>query len=189
MAIPSIQIAIPSWVDETVARSDRYVSQDDRMALAIELAHQNVIRGNGGPFGAAVFERDTGRLVGAGVNLVTSLDNSVLHAEVVALMTAEARLASYTLGSSEMPVHEIVTSCEPCAMCLGAVLWSGVRHVVYGATADDARALGFDEGPVFPASYEYLDRRGIEVVRNVRHEEAREVLRLYRDRGGTIYNG
>ncbi|HEX7024878.1 MAG TPA: hypothetical protein VF187_08680, partial [Gemmatimonadales bacterium] len=88
-----------------------------------------------------------------------------------------------------MPPHELVTSCEPCAMCLGAILWSGVTRVVMGASRQDATALEFEEGPVFPESYRYLESRGIEIVREVLRAEARAVLELYRERGGTIYNG
>jgi len=74
-------------------------------------------------------------------------------------------------------------------MCLGALLWSGVRRVVASASRDDAMDLGFDEGPVFPESYRYLEERGIEIVRGVLREEARAVLDLYRSRGGQIYGG
>jgi tRNA(Arg) A34 adenosine deaminase TadA len=74
-------------------------------------------------------------------------------------------------------------------MCLGAVLWSGVRRVLCGASRDDATRLGFDEGPVFPESYRYLHDRGITIIRRVLHLEARAVLESYRERGGTIYNG
>jgi hypothetical protein len=55
-----------------------------------------------------------------------------------------------------MPAYELATSCDPCAMCLGATLWSGVRHVRCGATRDDAMLLRFDEGPVFASSWAYL---------------------------------
>jgi tRNA(Arg) A34 adenosine deaminase TadA len=127
--------------------------------------------------------------VGVGVNLVVPLNNSVLHAEIVAFMDAEARLRSYTLAAPGMPAHEIVTTCEPCAMCLGASLWAGVRRIVYGATRGDAAALAFDEGPVFPQSYEYLAARGITIVPEVLRAEARPLFQLYHDRRGPIYNG
>ncbi len=159
------------------------------MRLAIDLSRRNVEEGTGGPFGAAVFEAGTGRLVSVGVNLVVAQWNSVLHAEIVALMMAEQQCGSHTLRGDRLPAHEIVASCDPCAMCLGAILWSGVSRVVCGADREDARGLGFDEGPVFPASYRYLEERGIEVLRGVHRDEARTVLGLYRDRGGTIYNG
>jgi tRNA(Arg) A34 adenosine deaminase TadA len=74
-------------------------------------------------------------------------------------------------------------------MCLGATLWSGVRRLVYGAGREDAARLRFDEGPVFPESYRYLEERGITIVRNVLRGEAVAVLDRYRAKSGTIYNG
>lgn len=183
-----IRIDLPDWLSEIAVYGHAYAAVEDRMRLCIELARANVIRTGGGPFGAAVFELDSGRLVGTGVNLVVPLNNSVLHAEMVAFMDAEARVASYTLAADGLPAHEVVTTCEPCAMCLGASLWAGVRRIVYGATREDASELRFDEGPVFPQSYAYLQQRGIEIMPQVLRAEARDVFQLYRDRQGPIYN-
>ena len=97
--------------------------------------------------------------------------------------------SSVVLSAPGLPEHELFTSCEPCAMCLGATLWSGVRRVVCGAAREDASRLDFEEGPVFPASYEYLENRGIEIVHNLLRDEARAVLELYRAKDGRIYNG
>jgi tRNA(Arg) A34 adenosine deaminase TadA len=182
-----IRIALPDWTAALLEYGRAYPAPEDRMRLAIELARQNVETG-GGPFGAAVFEQESGRLIGAGVNLVVPLNNSVLHAEIVAFMDAEARVGSYTLAAEGLPAHEVVTSCEPCAMCLGATLWAGVRRIVYAATREDAAELRFDEGPVFPQSYDYLKARGVSIVPEVLRDEARAVFRLYRDRQGPIYN-
>jgi tRNA(Arg) A34 adenosine deaminase TadA len=183
-----VRISVPSWAGELAARRDAYPAQADRMRLVIELSRENVLRKSGGPFGAAVFERDSGRVVGLGVNSVVRLANSTLHGEVVALMMAELRLGRYTLGAADQPAHELVTSCEPCAMCLGAILWSGVKRVVCGAAREDATRLQFEEGPVFPESYAYLERLGVAFARDVMREEARQVLELYRRQGGEIYN-
>jgi tRNA(Arg) A34 adenosine deaminase TadA len=73
-------------------------------------------------------------------------------------------------------------------MCLGATLWSGVERLVFAAGRADASALAFDEGPVFPESYAYLEQRGVRVERDVLRAEAAAVLALYRERGGLIYN-
>lgn len=183
-----IRIDLPDWISDVADFERSYATREDRMRLAIELARQNVLRDRGGPFGAAVFESESGRLVGVGVNRVVPLNNSVLHAEMVAFMEAEARVRSYSLSANGLPAHEVVTTCDPCAMCLGASLWSGVKAVVCGATREDAAALNFDEGPVFPQSFEYLAARGIEIVQEVLREEARAVFQLYRDQGGPIYN-
>ncbi len=182
-------LTYPGWVADVVDWRRRYAGDEDRMRLAVAVARANVEHGTGGPFGAAIFVRDTGELVSVGMNSVVRMNNSSLHAEMVAFMAAQQRLGSFTLAASGMPVHELVTSCEPCAMCLGATLWSGVKRVVYGAAREDATQLRFEEGPVFPESYEYLRQRGIEIARQVLRAEAREVIELYRRKRGKIYNG
>ncbi|MFA5083353.1 MAG: nucleoside deaminase, partial [Hydrogenophilaceae bacterium] len=120
---------------------------------------------------------------------VMRLRNSAMHAEMMAIMRAERALDSFTLKPANQGGYELVTSCEPCAMCLGGILWSGVRRLVCGATTLAARAIGFDEGPVYPESYNHLEQAGIEVRRGVLANQAAEVIRLYRERGGAIYNG
>jgi tRNA(Arg) A34 adenosine deaminase TadA len=184
-----LTVGVPEWLDEVVDWDCPYPTAEERMRLAIRLSRENVLRGTGGPFGAAVFRIADGTLVAAGVNSVERLRNSALHAEMLAIMLAEQRVRSYTLHAPFLPDHELVSSCEPCAMCLGAVLWSGVRRLVYGADREDAQRAHFEEGPVFPASFEYLRRRGIEIVPDFLREEARGVLELYARRGGLIYNG
>jgi tRNA(Arg) A34 adenosine deaminase TadA len=119
---------------------------------------------------------------------VTRLGNSVLHAETLAIMLAQARLGTYALGAGGNESYVLVSSCEPCAMCLGATLWSGVTGLVCGATREDAMAVGFDEGPVFAESWAYLEGRGVRTTRGVLRAEAAAVLELYRASGGPIYN-
>lgn len=186
---PVVHLEYPAWVDEVVDWKRVYASDTDRMRLAIAVSRENVQRGTGGPFGAAIFESESGNLVAVGMNSVVRLNNCTLHAEVTAFMMAQQVVGSFTLAAPGMPMHEIHTSCEPCAMCLGATLWSGVKRVVYGAAREDASLLSFEEGPVFPESYKYLEDRGIEIVRNVMRDEARSVLELYRKTNGQIYNG
>jgi tRNA(Arg) A34 adenosine deaminase TadA len=187
--IPPLRIDYPDWVDAVVDWDRAYAMDEERMRLAIRLSRENVERDTGGPFGAAVFESECGGLVAVGMNSVVRLNNCMLHGEGMAVMMAQARLGCFTLRSEGGPAYELVTSCEPCAMCLGTTLWSGVRRLVCGAGRDDALRLGFDEGPVFPASYEYLEARGIRVVYGMLRDEANAVLELYRTRQGPIYNG
>ncbi len=184
-----VVVELPEWVRRWLAEDRQFSSDEEKMALAVELSRENVLRETGGPFAALVLERDSGRLVSAGVNLVVPSNNSVLHAEIVAFMMAEQRLGSYSLSGPDMPAHELVSSCDPCAMCLAAVLWAGIARVVCGASHEDARRIEFDEGPVFPRSRRYLEKRGVELVRGVLRDEARGVLELYARRGGTVYNG
>lgn len=188
-----LTISLPPWCDEVEVAGSCYSDPLARMRLAVSLSRRNVEEGSGGPFGAAVFGAASGRVVAVGVNSVVRLNNAVLHAETMALMRAGARVGSFSLAATvnggEGEALELYTSCEPCAMCLGAILWSGVRRVVFAARRDDAEHLGFDEGPVFPETFAYLRRRGVQVEAGPLRGEAREVLARYRALGGAIYNG
>lgn len=186
---PVVHFEYPEWVHSIVDWNRFYRTDNDRMHLAIAISRANVEHESGGPFGSAIYESDSGRLVAVGMNSVVRLNNCVLHGEVVAFMMAQQATQSFTLSAPGLPMHELHTSCEPCAMCLGATLWSGVRRVVYAATREDATVLNFEEGPVFPESYKYLEDRGIEIVRDVLRDEAKAVLELYRAGSGKIYNG
>ena len=119
-----------------------------------------------------------------GVNLVVPLGCAVAHAEMVAIVIAQRLMGTHDLGGAGLPPFELVTSTEPCAMCLGALPWSGIRRLACGARDEDARAVGFDEGDK-PANWPgLLERRGIGVTRDVRRGEAAAVLRQYVDNGG-----
>jgi tRNA(Arg) A34 adenosine deaminase TadA len=189
MALPrDVRVALPPWVEGVLGPPRPYRGTEEKMALAVRLAAENVEREpGGGPFAAVVFRMDTGEPVAAGVNSVIRLRNSALHAEVVALMLAHAALGVHTFALPGLPPLELVTSCQPCLMCFGAVMWSGVRRLVCGATREDAMALGFDEGPLAEESYGHLRQRGVEVVFGVLRDEARAVLRRYHDLGRPIY--
>lgn len=177
---------LPGWVAGFVRGWDPdFGSPEARMRLVAALAMENVRRGTGGPFGAAVFDAEQ-RLVAPGINLVTELGISAAHAEMVALGMAQHRIGSFDLAQGG-PM-ELVTSVEPCAMCLGAVPWSGVARLTCGATAADAEAIGFDEGEKPARWREALAARGIEVLTGVEAAACKAVLTAYRDSGGPIYN-
>jgi tRNA(Arg) A34 adenosine deaminase TadA len=186
---PEVKLRLPDWVGELSSAADRrYRTVEDRMRFVVELSRLNVRRGTGGPFGAAIFERETGRLLAPGVNLVVGSGCSVFHAEMVAIMVAQKSLGTFDLGGEGLPPYELVASTEPCAMCLGATPWSGVRHLVCGARDEDARAVGFDEGAKMAEWVGSLEDRGISVELGVLRDEAVAVLREYAERGGEIYN-
>ena len=186
-----VAIALPDWVDGFVTRwlnqpGMRLDTPQQRMSLAIALSANNVQAGSGGPFGAVVVEESSGRLVGVGVNLVTSLCLSCAHAEMVALSLAQRAVSNWNLGASGR--MQLVTSCEPCAMCFGAIPWSGVTSIVCGAHQADAEAAGFDEGEKPHDWARALQRRGIEVTLDVMRQQAARVLLDYARDAGTIYN-
>jgi tRNA(Arg) A34 adenosine deaminase TadA len=110
----------------------------DFLRRAIQLATENVRSGRGGPF-AAVIVRD-GRIVGEGVNTVTTANDPTAHGEVNAIRAACQALGAFTLAGCDL-----YTSCEPCPMCLAASYWARLRAIYYGASAADAARAGFDD--------------------------------------------
>ena len=188
MRFPAVTLRLPDWVEEVLSEDRVYPTVEDRVRLAIELSRFNIHHESGGPFGAAIFERETGRLLAPGVNMVTPLGCSVFHAEMVAIMVAQRVIGDFDLGGPGHSPYELVASTQPCAMCLGAIPWSGVRRLVCGARDEDAEEIGFDEG-MKPADWvRSLEERGITVERDVLREEAASVLREYVEKDGEIYN-
>lgn len=189
--MPGFRVAIelPDWIAAALPTSEAALpSAEERMGLVVGLAQENVRRGTGGPFAAAVFHAETHRLISAGVNVVVSQWCSVAHAEMLAIMLAQQACRTHDLAATGAPPCELVTSAAPCAMCLGAVPWSGIRRLVCGAREKDVRATGFDEGHK-PARWQRaLAARGIVVTEDVGRARAVAVLAEYARNGGPIYN-
>lgn len=184
----SISFQLPGWLNEYAQSYLASTKLSKRMEFVISASRKNVEEGTGGPFAAAIFEIDTGNLVSLGVNIVTTQQLSLLHAEIVAIAIAQTKLKTYDLGNPSLPGHELISSTEPCAMCFGAIPWSGVNRVVTAANDQDARNIGFDEGPK-PANWiKSLNDRGIQVIDKFERESALTVLQLYKDSNGYIYN-
>lgn len=189
MIYSDLVLDLPVWVEGFVESSaGTFPTVQERMRFIVELARLNVERKTGGPFGAGIFEQESGRLIAAGVNRVESSNCSIAHAEILALALAHKAIGHYDMGSGRDSALELVTSTEPCVMCLGAVCWSGIKRVVCGARDEDARSIGFDEGPKPRDWVRSLESRGISVVQDVSREEAVAVMTEYCKRGGLIYN-
>jgi tRNA(Arg) A34 adenosine deaminase TadA len=184
-----VEIDLPAWASEICASERTFASDESRMNLAIELARDNVARKAGGPFGAAIFDSATGELVGAGMNSVVRLNNSVLHAEMLAIMLAQRKVGSYSLRAEPGRHYELFSTCEPCTMCMGGICWSGITRIVYGATRHDAMEVGFDEGPDIADLRQYLSARGVILEQGLLRVECQAVLKQYTHTSGVIYNG
>jgi tRNA(Arg) A34 adenosine deaminase TadA len=186
-----LTLTLPSWFGPVADGLPAVVpAVEDRVGLVIELAGWNVAARSGGPFAAAVFERDSGRLVSVGVNQVVPSGLSCAHAEFVAISLAQVRLGTWDLGGPDLPAHQLVVSWAPCVMCFGSVLWSGVVDLVLAGAGPELEAItGFDEGPM-PARWEgELAVRGITLRVGIRRDEAVAVFRAYADSGEPVYNG
>lgn len=91
------------------------------------------------PFGALLADADGGVVLEAGNTVVTTRDVTG-HAETNLVSAATRRFSRQELSSSTL-----VTSCEPCAMCSGAIYWSGIGAVVYGLSERGLLALTGDD--------------------------------------------
>jgi tRNA(Arg) A34 adenosine deaminase TadA len=170
----------PDWILGLVRPGDSTGDDDRLMAVALEVARASIARAGGGPFAAMVADA-AGRVVAIGWNQVVPTHDPTAHAEVVAIRRATAARADFRLADCTL-----ITTCAPCIMCAGAIHWAGLRRVVAAARADDARAVGFVEGPRDFDARACLTEAGVKYHADVRRDEAVALLREY---SGPVYNG
>ncbi|RFA15364.1 hypothetical protein B7R21_04940 [Subtercola boreus] len=109
----------PSQPDPSVTGVDL-----DLLHRTIAIAAEAAAHGNH-PFGALLTDAD-GAVVLTAENSVTTDSDVTAHAE-----TNLVRLASAAFSAAELSAYTLYTSCEPCAMCSGAIFWSGIGRVVF----------------------------------------------------------
>lgn len=144
---------------------------DELLEKAAEEAFVGVSKGDGGPFGAIIVD-ENGNLISKGHNMVLCTNDPTNHAEVVAIREACKRLNTFDLSGCT-----IYSSCEPCPMCLSAIIWSNIKTVYYGADRKDAANAGFRDDAI----YDYLSGKN-EIIKNysVENNFCKEVLNTYK---------
>jgi tRNA(Arg) A34 adenosine deaminase TadA len=187
-------VELPAWLAVIAGEPVQLpgTSDDGRMEWAIDLARRNVSEGTGGPFAAIVVEEGSGLCVAAGVNLVVASGMSISHAEAVAIMLAQLRTGTFDLAGNPGREYTLYATGQPCIQCFGILWWSGIKKLVCGARGEEVESItGFREGPL-PANWpQLLEERSdlpIRVVRDVRRDEACDVLRAYMAAGRPVYN-
>ena len=185
-----IKLTLPSWIDLFLNDQPKIIHDpEEQIRFVLAMTERNIREQTGGPFGSAVFEIDSGKLVSVGVNVVVHQNCSAAHAEMMALMLAQKVVSNFDLGDKHLPDHRLVTSGRMCAMCLGNVCWSGIKEVFSSAEPEDVESIaGFDEGPTPPDYNTQLERRGIKIVPEILRSEGQSILKLYVDLGGQVYN-
>lgn len=184
-------VELPQWAqDELKTMTDPFPTLESRMEAVIRFSRRNFEEDTGGPFAAGVFERDSGKLVVIGVNRVVPESCSSAHAEVVALSLAQTILGTFDLGGEGMPAYQLVVNWRPCAMCYGAIPWSGIRSLVIAGSGPEVEDItGFDEGPIHPEWKIELEKRGIEVIDGILNEESIAVFHDFAASDRLVYNG
>ncbi len=174
-----LDLNLPEWLLEIPE-----VTLDDQgaMELALRLAERNIQEG-GGPFAAIILDAQ-GVFLSAGVNRVLPAACSLMHAEMVAILLAQIRRHHHDLSDCGAQLY---STCAPCAMCLGALPWAGIKRLVWSADTQDAEQAGFDEGDK-PLHWESgLLRRGILAQSGLLARQGQDLLQRYRSQGGPIY--
>ena len=144
------------------------------MRMAIDLSVENIDNG-GGPFGAVIV-RD-GEVIATGVNRVVPNNDPTAHAEVNAIRNACQKLDTFQLEGCT-----VYSSCEPCPMCLSAIIWSNISTVYFACTKNDAANIGFRDDAI----YEYLKGSNKSLL-NLTQIDRLECLELFKNYNKTIY--
>jgi len=140
------------------------------MRRALAAARRNLLRADGGPFGACILRG--GRVIAAARNTILLRRDPTCHAEVNAI-----RLAARRLGTHELAGCTICSTTEPCPMCFAAIHWAGIGRIVYGTRIADVARLGFRELTVSNRMLRRLGGCQVLLVGGVLREECRALLR------------
>lgn len=141
------------------------------MFRAICEARKNLVRADGGPFGACIVK--DGLVVAVARNTVLKND-ATCHAEVNAI-----RKASKKLGTHDLSGCEIYSTTEPCPMCFGAIHWARIGVIYYGTGIHDAARAGFNELRLSNAQMKVLGRSKVRIVPDFLREECLDLFQAW----------
>lgn len=152
---------------------------NEYMKIAKEQSINGFKNNEGGPFGAVIIDKK-GNVVAMGNNKVLCEKDPTAHAEIVAIREACKKLDTYDLSD-----YILYTSCEPCPMCLSAIIWSNIKNIYYGCTREDAEEIGFRDNAI----YEYLkgEDKSLISLTQIDREECIKAFEEYKKRNGIIY--
>ena len=149
------------------------------MKIAKDCASHGMTKGEGGPFGAVITDKN-GNIIAQGNNMVLANNDPTAHAEVTVIREACKKLGTYDLSG-----YILYTSCEPCPMCLSAIIWANIKTVYYGCTREDAGNIGFRDDAI----YEYLERKKKDLLelKQLDRDDCIALFEEYKKDGKTIY--
>lgn len=116
---------------------------------AIKEAKNGVKQKEGGPFGAVITDKN-GKVIAKAHNEVLKKNDPTAHAEIEAIRTA-----CQILNTKDLSGCTIYSTCEPCPMCLSAIIWANIDTVYYGSNRQDAKQAGFKDEDI----YQYLEEK------------------------------
>lgn len=149
------------------------------MEMANQMAKNGMTYNEGGPFGAVITDKN-GNIIATGNNQVLKSNDPTAHAEVMAIRNACAKLNTYDLSN-----YVLYTSCEPCPMCLSAIIWANIKDIYYACTREDASKIGFRDDII----YEYLEGKNKDLISltQIDRDECINLFEEYKKQNKTIY--
>ena len=159
------------------------LARAEEIILALQQELPNYIARGSGPFLAAIYD-ESGHLIAKEANSVVNEVCSHNHAEMNTIKAAEKKLNTYDLSSHHLSLY---VTAEPCIMCLGGIMWSGIKEVYYSVPSKDVEEItGFDEG-FKPQWLDEFKKRGITVYGHIEVEAGQKVLKEYVKKGNVVY--
>ncbi len=149
------------------------------MRIAKENAEKGISNKEGGPFGAVIVDKN-GEIIANGNNRVLKNNDPTAHAEIIAIREACKKLNTYDLSE-----YILYTSCEPCPMCLSAIIWANIKEIYYGCTKEDAGNIGFRDDII----YDYLKGNNKDLINmeKMDRDECIKTFEKYSEDNGVIY--
>lgn len=141
------------------------------MQLAIEKAKEGIEKGQT-PFGACVVKDN--KVISTAHNTVWKDTDITRHAEINAIMDACKVLNNIDLSSCT-----IYSTCEPCPMCFSACHWARISKIIYGASIEDAKKIGFNELTVSNKKMKESGKSSIEIESGFLKKECLELFEIW----------
>ncbi len=159
---------------------DNKFTHEELMEKALELAMRNIEKGQGGPFGAIVAD-SKGRIVGDGVNAITSRCDPMAHAEVMAI-----RKAADFLGKSSLRGCSLYTTSEPTAIGQALIISVGIEKVYFGTTHEDVNnARNQKDNEIYEQINKPVNQRTIEYIQ-LNKDKAIKIVKKWIDKDNKI---
>ncbi len=163
--------------------NDAKVKTASKIITNLQKDMPSFIKNGSGPFVAAIYDSD-GKLIVKTANSVVNEHCSNNHAEMNAIKAAEEKLGTYDLAPYNLKLY---VTAEPCMMCIGGIMWSGIKEVYYGVPSKTVEKItGFDEG-FKPHWFREFKKRGIVVYGNIEPELGEQELHKYVNEGYEVY--
>ena len=152
---------------------------NEYMKIAKDMAKNGMTNNEGGPFGAVIVDKN-GNIIAKGNNQVLKNNDPTAHAEVMVIRNACQILNTYDLSD-----YILYTSCEPCPMCLSAIIWANIKEIYYACNKNDAAEIGFRDDMI----YEYLkgNNKDLITLKQIDRDDCIELFEEYKKQGKTIY--